>query len=218
MTYSVSVTVLEKFRRVMAGLTSFDTEEALLDAITGKFQATEKVIIGRAYHSIIEKCELTEPAEVTYEGITFTADQVAPALWYKQQHPHMVAEVPTKKLYHSRYFDVMVTGRADLIEGLFVRDAKTKFMSPSAKEYIDSYQWRFYLDMLNSPAFYYDVFEVQNFQYIKNGRLPDVEFIPYEPLECLPYEGMVEDLNTLVTDFGRYMTARNFTHLLKQLN
>jgi hypothetical protein len=72
--------------------------------------------------------------------------------------------------------------------------------------------------MLNSPAFYYDVFEVQNFQYIKNGRLPDVEFIPYEPLECLPYEGMVEDLNTLVTDFARYMTARNFTHLLKQLN
>lgn len=202
----------------MAGLTSFDTEEALLDAITGKFQATEQVIIGRAYHSIIEKCELTEPAELTFEGITFTADQVAPAITYKREHPHMIAEVPTKKLYHGKYFDVLVTGRADALEGLYVRDAKAKFRAPSVKEYMDSYQWRFYLDMFNSPAFYYDVFEIENYTNIKNGRLPEVTITAYEPLECLPYEGMIEDLNTHVTDFARYMTARNFTHLLKQLN
>jgi hypothetical protein len=218
MTYSVSVTVLEKFRRFMAGTTSFDTEQSLLDAITGKFQPTEKVIIGRAFHSIIEKCELTEPAEVTYEGITFSPDQVAVALEYKKAHPHMVAEVPTKKLYQSKYFDVLVTGRADIVEGQFIRDAKAKFMAPTAQEYINSSQWKFYLDMFNSPAFYYDVFEIQNFRYIANNRIPDVNIIPYEPLECLAYEGMREELDTLITVFTRYMTVREYTHLLKQIN
>lgn len=215
MTYAVSVTVLEKFRRFMVGLTSFDTEQSLLDAITGKFQPTEKVIIGRAFHAILEKCELQEPAEVTYEGITFSPEQMAVALDYKKEHPHMVSEVPTKKLYTSKYFDILVTGRADIVEGQFIRDAKSKFMAPSVKEYIDSSQWKFYLDMFNSPAFYYDLFEIQNFRYIVNGRLPDVTIQPYEPLECLPYMGMKDDLNTLVTDFARYMTIKEYTNLLR---
>jgi hypothetical protein len=163
-------------------------------------------------------CGNGEDGEWTYEGITFSAEQVAPALWYKEQHPHMISEVPSKKLYLNKYFDVLVSGRADVIEGQFVRDAKAKFRSPTVKEYADSYQWRFYLDMFNSPAFYYDVFEIQNYRYLVNNRLPDVDIIPYEPIECLPYEGMIEDLNTLVTDFARFMTIQNYTHLLKQYN
>lgn len=218
MVYRVSVSVLEKFRRFREGLTQFDTEEALLDAITGKFIGNDKTKIGGAFHKIIEKYNREfVTGELYSEGIFFTQDQAQVAVNYKNEHPKMISEVSIFKKYDAGDFIIQVSGRADGVEGICIRDAKTKFSPPSATEYYNSYQWRFYLDMFQLPVFYYDLFEVTNYSGIYNDRIPGAVIVPYEPFECLAYDRMAEDVHQLVLDFAQYIRIKNFTHLLKQV-
>ncbi|MEA5110404.1 hypothetical protein SDC9_37002 [bioreactor metagenome] len=218
MVYRVSVSVLEKFRRFREGLTQFDTEEALLDAITGKFIGNDKTRIGGAFHKIIEKYNREfVSGELFTDGIYFSQEQAQVAVNYKNEHPNMVPEVPIFKKYDAGDLIIQVSARADGVEGLCIRDAKTKFSPPSAIEYINSFQWRFYLDMFQVPVFYYDLFEICNYTGIYNNRLPGVVIVPYEPLECLAYDRLAEDVHQLVRDFAEYIRIKNFTHLLKQV-
>jgi hypothetical protein len=218
MTYRVSVSVLEKFRRFREGLTQYDTEGALLDAITGKFEGNDKTMIGGAFHKIIEKYNRDfVSGELFTDGIFFSQDQAQVAVNYRNEHKKMIKEVSISKNYDAGNIIIQVSARADGVEGLCIRDAKTKFSPPSATEYFNSYQWRFYLDMFQVPVFYYDLFEITNYTGIYNNRLPGVVIVPYEPFECLAYEHMAEDVNQLVRDFAQYIRIKNFTHLLKQV-
>lgn len=217
-TYRVSVSILEKFRRFREGLTQYDTEEALLDAITGKFIGNDKTKIGGAFHKIIEKYNRNfVSGELYSDGIFFSQDQAQVAVNYKNEHPEMVPEVPIFKKYDAGDIIIQVSARADGVEGLRIRDAKTKFSPPLPTEYYNSFQWRFYLDMFEVPVFYYDLFEVTNYTGIYNDRLPGVTIIPYEPFECLAYEHLAEDVHQLVRDFAQFIQIKNYIHLLKRV-
>lgn len=218
MVYRVSVSVLEKFRRFREGLTQYDTEEALLDAITGKFIGNDKTQIGGAFHKIIEKYNRDfVSGELFTDGIYFSQDQAQVAVNYRNEHKKMIKEVPILKKYDAGKIIIQVSARADGVEGLCIRDAKTKFSPPSPTEYYNSYQWRFYLDMFQVPVFAYDLFEVVNYTGIYNNRLPGVTFEPYEPFECLAYDHLSDDVHQLVRDFAEFIQIKNYIHLLKQV-
>jgi hypothetical protein len=218
--YRVSVTTIEKFRRFMVGLTSFDTEEALLECIKGVFKGTPKTSFGGAYHIIIEgqskPCVLTKSQ---YAGdYVFTEKQAAPALEYRKAHPSMVHEMNVRKVYETTYMPIQVTGRVDAVEGLSVRDAKCKFRAPDWEEYIDSCQWKFYLDMLDAEIFCYDVFEIKGFKeddYCKNHLFPDVQVLGPETLECIRFAGMEHQLTNLLNLFMGYVVNRDLFQYLK---
>lgn len=202
----------------MTSASPYDTEEALIKSIKGIFLGNDKTKTGEAFHSLIEG-EYTQDGKYCYaKGIAFTKEQAQPAFDFKQQHLRMIHEVPVRRLYQVGRHAIQMSGRVDGLEGIVVRDTKTKFRSIVWQEYLDSLQWRFYLHMLGLDQFYYDVFEVCGFDQLQPGGisyLPDVTILPAESLKCESYPDMYNDCMYWLTEFMGYIHFRNFYHLLK---
>jgi hypothetical protein len=86
--FRISVTTLEKFRRYMAGVSAFDTEESLIESIKGIFKGNDKTRFGNAYHELIEG-KYVCPDQDLYQvgGHHFSAAQARPAVAYKMNQP-----------------------------------------------------------------------------------------------------------------------------------
>lgn len=204
----------------MNEVSSFDTEEALIETIRGIFIGNDKTRVGGAYHSIIEGKYRFDAAKGLYhaDDIIFTAEQALPAREFKRAHAGMIHEVLIRKIYHVRDKRILVSGRVDGLEGASIRDTKCKFRDPDFGEYLDSYQWRFYLDMLELDSFFYDLFEVRGFEALQGNApyfLPDVEFLPAEALYCHRLDYLHESCLQLLQEFMDYIEAKNFYHYLK---
>ncbi len=210
--------MIEKFRRFMTEASPYDTEEALIETIKGIFLGNDKTKTGAAFHKLIEGDYKRQDDLYIADNIAFLPDQAEPALDFKNEHPLMVHEVNIKKDYIIGPYSIRVTGRVDGLEGINIHDSKTKFRSIKYQEYIDSYQWRFYEDILDLDNCFYDLFEVIGFEDLRGStpyKLPGVFFIPHEPLQCVRYADLEQDCIRLLTEFMNYIDTRNFYHLLK---
>ncbi|MBS4060284.1 MAG: hypothetical protein KG029_07800 [Bacteroidetes bacterium] len=214
--YRIAVTTLEKFRRMVDNVSDWDTEQSLIESLTGKFTGNDKTRLGNAFHKIIE-LPFTLNGSLTVEGITFTPEQAQPAIDYRNAHPHMIHEVPAKKIYHTKHMEFTVSGRADGVEGLEIRDAKCKFSYPGWGEYYTSYQWRFYLDMFEAHTFWYDVFEVRGYKGTDPSGRFEGQIVPHEPFPCMRYEMLANDVQNLAEEFAHFMTIKNYTNLLTKI-
>jgi len=220
--YRISVTTIEKFRRYLTEASPYDTEESLLQSITGVFTGNDKTRTGSCCHKIIE-----QEAYVTDGGliaradgvqIFFTDEQAAPFVEFKRQHPLMIHEVPASKVYLTGIGPVLVSARIDGVEGQQIQDTKTKFRDFNLREYADSYQWRYYLDMLGIDLFHYDIFEVRGFEALSGPQpyqLPGVEFLDPVRLECARYQYMADDCRLMLQEFLTYIELRNLWKHLK---
>lgn len=231
--YKISVTTLEKFRRYMNEASAYDTEEALIESIKGTFKGNDKTNFGGAYHKIIEGDFIKQNKIVIADNICFNLNQAKPALQYRFNHPVVANEIPIEKVYSiATYPDVLIKGKVDIIVGLNVRDVKCKFKYVDTREYTESCQWKFYLDMLQARNFFYDIFEVKGFngfvspnmfyeRFNSDERAPlivsdEVEIIGHDPLECVAYPGMLEEIQSIIVDFFDFVESRNLFKYLKQ--
>jgi hypothetical protein len=222
--YRISVTTLEKFRRYMCEESSFDSEASLIESIKGLFTGNDKTKFGGAYHELIEGKYQYAGGLFKSGDFIFSKEQAEPALYYREQHPLMVHEMTISKVYDTLYWPIQVGGRLDGIEGIEIRDIKTKFRAFSVEEYLDSCQWKFYLDIQDLEVFWYDVFEVKGFDGLPNLSKQKfysvydekkIKIIPHPAIHCLRYEGMDHDLISLINSFLEYMHNRNLLTYLK---
>jgi len=225
--YRISVTTLEKFRRYMADTSSYDTEAALIETLSGTFEGNDKTKTGSAFHKIIEDPSSATPVKkdnklwLVSENIAFPSACAEKALSFRNQHPLLVYEIPVGKIYRTKKYEVKVTGRIDSIEGKHIRDAKTKYRAPSdLTDYTDSCQWMFYLDIIGLKVFHFDIFEVKRFKELKAAEdgicyLEGIDIVYHDPITCLAYLTMNEYLHYLVEQFMIYIEFRNLFHLLK---
>lgn len=227
----ISVTTLEKFRRYMCEASPFDTEESLLESLRGEFTGNDKTKTGGAFHQIIEGDYTRREDNLIYvksekdkTEFLFHPDQAEPALQYRKDHPFMVHEMKVSKVYQTSRTEIQVTGRVDGAEGLAIRDAKTKFRPFTVSDYLNSFQWRYYLDMLDSEVFYYDIFEVVGFPGLPTDfmgvPLPpphkiECDIIGHPEIQCLAYRDMHYDIVDLLELFLSYLENREIMHLLK---
>jgi hypothetical protein len=209
----------------MAGVSSFDTEEALIESIKGIFKGNDKTRFGGAYHELIEgKSSCPLPDQYQCGSYIFSKTQAMPAMIYRLDHPLMVHEMNVSAIFKTKYFYIQVSGRVDGIEGAHVRDAKTKFRDIDTREYMDSFQWRYYMHMTGLGHFFYDVFQVDGFdQVLKQNPLIDPAVMFQYPIRvqdpveihCERYDGMVHELTSLLNDFLDYIHSRNLLQFLK---
>lgn len=208
----------------MVGASAYDTEAALIDKIKGKFEGNDKTRTGSAFHKLIEgvyaDVDGIHFAEADGYTFAFTAKQAKPALDYRAQHPRMAHELDVQRIYHTAFGPIQVTGRVDVIEGMAVRDIKTKYRPVDSSEYVDSIQWKFYCDMLGAPEFYYDVFEVKGFPTaLPNApviHLPkEVEIVPFDPIHCLAYDGITAECYSTLNLFLEWVHTRDLFSNLK---
>ena len=63
-------------------------------------------------------------------------------------------------------------GVLDIIDGFTIRDIKTKYSEPNDSDYINSAQWKFYMEMFGADTFHFDLFVFDGYKKEKawNGR------------------------------------------------
>lgn len=217
----ISPTLIEKFRRCSVGMTPYDTEQAFIDTLTGVFTGNDKTKVGSAYHAIIEG-----RSSISFKGvhvlleeegvnILFHPNQVEPAYKYAKEHRGGLFETPIYGTYESKYGLIQVHGRVDCQEGVNVRDTKVTFRSPDMQSYSDSYQWRYYLDILNRPTsmFFYDFFQVHKFKELPLTFEEIFEQLPSLPLS--PYDRMHDDCVSMLNDCLDYIYKKGLQGHLK---
>lgn len=106
-----------------------------------------------------------------------------------------------------------------MVNGVEIRDIKTKYSYPTDADYINSCQWRFYLQLFNLDVFHFDLFIFEGYDKDKHGY--DVRGLPlkrYEPaITCYRYDGMEQDNMNLLHSFLEWVEYRNLTkYLLKE--
>lgn len=239
----IRVTTIEAFRKYMeqSEYANFEiTEQSVIDSITGVFDGNSYTKIGQAFHKIVEEgtpqCEKIEAGERTFfyygkeqkepvpcgrifdiEGnkVILDVPQCKVALAYRNEHPDAFHEIRPYK----DFGDAIITGCADMIDGVEIRDIKTKYSYPSDADYINSCQWRFYLQLFNADVFHFDLFIFEGYDKDKHGY--DVRGLPlkrYEPsITCYRYDGMEQDNINLLHSFLEWAEYRNLTkYLLKE--
>lgn len=235
----VRVTLLESFRRYICGAYSYVTEQSVIDSITQKFEGNDYTRIGTAFHSIVEtgkpKFEKVKAGErhFTYYGkdkaepvpvgrkfsleggdVILDVNQCKVALDYRNEHSNAFHEVREYK----DYGNVVVTGCADMIDGCEIRDIKTKYSSVCDADYIDSCQWRFYLELFEADTFHFDLFVFNG--YDKDKHKGDVRGLPlnrYEPaITCHRYPQMEQENKALLESFIQWAEYRGLMKYLPE--
>lgn len=237
----IRVTTIEAFRRYIQQ-SEYDnyeiTEQSVIDNITQEFTGNEYTRIGTAFHSIVEtgrpQCAKVEPGtrkflyygreqtEPVPAGRSFDIDgnnvildvpQCRTALDYRNEHEGAFHEVRMFK----DYGEAIVTGKADMIDGLEIRDIKTKFSTPRDTEYTKSCQWRYYLDLFGADTFHYDLFIFDGYNIDRHGY--DVRGLPLQrhtpPITCYRYDTLTEDNKFLLQMFLDWINEKKLTKYFK---
>lgn len=139
--------------------------------------------------------------------------QVGVAAEYAGLYPQALHEVRVEKDYNG----ATVTGCADIIDGLTIRDIKTKFSGNiSDEDYRDSAQWRFYLSLFDLDEFHFDLFAFEG--YLQSKHYNDVrglDVVQRTPsITCYRYPRMDDDNAGLV---DRFMEWAELRHLVPYL-
>lgn len=220
---NIRVTQLEKFRRFICEVSEFETEESLIETLTEKFEGNEYTRIGTAFHKIVEcgcSCislfkESNPLVRIDAFNVIFNQSQIDTALAYKESIKCCFHEIRTYKTYNINGIDLNISGCADVILGNQIRDIKTKYSYlKSITDYTDSIQWKLYCDIFELPEFYFDFFEFKGYDKEKHGYdVSGLTLVKHEPINCLEYSGMQNDINALLTEFVEFIKFRKIEHL-----
>lgn len=215
--YTIRVTAIEAFRQFLycqdEDNEAWVNEPNVINTVMGIESTNVKADFGTAGHSIIENA----PAFRTETGykvdkFVFTEAQVAPLMAFRADHPLMTREIPLAKLYTTPFFDLIITGTCDHLEGNIVRDTKFKFGNFDVADFLDSVQWKLYLDMLGLNYFVYDFFKVSGFD-----KLSDMAGSKIGKCESMPvqaYFGMDKDIQSILYDFAEWITFKKLQQYL----
>lgn len=216
--FKIRATILEKFRRFIQEVSDYETEESLMETLTGKFTGNEYTRIGTAFHKIVELGNIFGfENNVFIEGnlIKFNQSQVDIALAYKESIKGCFHEIRAQKVYSINGAEIIVSGGADVVLGNQIRDIKTKYSYfKGIADYTNSVQWKLYCDIFEVPEFFFDIFEFQGYQKDKHGYdVSGLTLKKHDPIPCLIYSGMQSDIEILLGQFIDFLRFRNLEHL-----
>lgn len=127
------------------------TAEDLCKRIMRTGEVNDKMLMGTAFHSILESPPASLIDKVERDGFVFLVDCDAEVMFPQ------VREIRASKKYRVDGVDVTLSGGCDGITGVVVSDHKLTF-NPNPENYTESYQWRAYLDIFNADVFEYVIY------------------------------------------------------------
>ena len=160
--------------------------------------ANEKMLAGTAFHEFMETIPSGEFDSFQQDGHTFVFDcSVDVAL-------PQISEIRTSK----QYGNLTVTGKCDGLSGLTISDYKLIIgHAIDGEQYMESYQWRYYLDLFEANIFRYIVFEAREME----GESPDSSYYKITDVHTLlqyRYPGLRDDCERLAKEFSETMRER----------
>lgn len=201
----ISTTTLESFRLFMQPDQEWMAEEDLIATIRGEFKPTHNVLLGMAFHSIIETPEkFKTDGGYICQGYALGNDIMEPALALFDRKGVFEAKA-TKE-----YGDCTVVAKSDYMRGSLIMETKTTLSTFDFDKYAASCQWRFMLDLFEASQVTYNVFCL--FEDAKGI----IELKSIETFNLYPYPGLRGDCEDLVRRFKEYVTAKGLDGLLRE--
>ncbi|MCW3111324.1 MAG: hypothetical protein JWQ09_5830 [Segetibacter sp.] len=211
------VTAIESFRMFLYGQTEanerYINEANVIGTIKGEERFNIKADYGTSGHCIIESpARYKTNTGYQVDDFIFSDTQAIPMLNFRTDHPLMTREIALTKLYHTRHFDLVITGTCDHLEGLHVRDTKFKFSSFDVADFMSSIQWKLYLDMIGLDTFFFDFFSVSGFDKMEDmakSRIAECESMPLRR-----YAGMDTDIQSVLEEFAEFVVFKGLESYL----
>lgn len=211
------VTLIEAFRQFLYCEDNEDTpwinEPNVINTVRGIESSNVKADFGTSGHNIIENA-LMYKTDTGYKvkDFVFTDAQAWPLIKYRNKYPLMVREVCVSKVYRLRSCDLIITGHIDGLNGTHVHDNKFKFSSFDALDFIESYQWRMYLDMIGLDTFVYDFFNVTGFSEMAD--CPKAKISDCESMVVKRYPEMQQEIYSMLEEFMDWITFKGLEQYL----
>jgi len=146
----ISATDIDSLRYYMADEDGDLTE--LLARFRRELPPTDAMLAGTALHDALEHCELGDHGELTAKGFTF----------YFQCNGEIdipaIREVKATRNYQIDGCLVTLVGKVDGIHGKRIDDHKLTSRY-DAEKFLNSMQWRVYLDVFGADEFRWNIFE-----------------------------------------------------------
>lgn len=185
----VRVTQLDAFR---IWQTTEDLDmDWLLPRILGTQPETIEMAAGTALHQALETLSFCN------DYATNEVDTVSSGDYRFDFNCQAEIVVPTIKEseFAKQYGDIMVTGHVDGLIGNMVIDYKTTKQFDWDR-YMESYQWRFYLDMSGCNQFLYQIFVIKPF-----GPEKCFSIVDSHKIKQFRYPELHQDCEQLVRDY-----------------
>lgn len=188
-----SATDIDAFRRYR------DNEDGDLQELLNQFwrrtEPTEAMRAGTALHTALENVGDGEFTQLTAEGYTFDFEAAA------EVDLPAIRECKATREYVIGECLVTLVGKVDAIHGRRIDDHKfTARFDP--ERFLDSFQWRIYLDVFGADEFRWNVFEGKEVAP-KHYTIQAVH-----PLTMYRYPGMGDDIERELAQFVGF--ARQF--------
>lgn len=189
MNLRVSATDIDAYRRYRAD------EDMTLDEFVAQmrreFEPTPAMAAGTALHKALELAEPGDFATLKANGHTFTVETIA-----RLDLPD-IREAKATKDYQVGPITVTLVGKVDAAVGNRIDDHKltSRF---DAERFLNSYQWRLYLEIFSADIFRWNVFE---------GRETEPcnwTIFAFHPLVTYRYPKMGEDVEREVGLFAEF--------------
>lgn len=190
----MSVTELESFR-YWKGKDDPDTAELIAD-LSRKLEPTPQMEAGQALAKFFETTKEGEVYAHDVDGWTFDFGALD-----HEFHVPPFREVKGEKLYETPSGPVTLVGKVDGLDAKVVHDEKLTERW-DAEKYLDSLQWRAYLDMFGADKFVYDVFvaKYEKRDGVIVGKV--VEIKDYQPFPLYRYPRIALDVRAAVVELA----------------
>lgn len=185
----VSTTEIDMLRRF------YDEEESDLADLVRQLRhlmpSTEAMEAGSALHKALETADHGEHKGFMQDGFTFSFETDV-----EIQLP-AIREMKATSVFEIEDTSVTLVGKVDAIHGRKIYDHKftARF---DADRYLDSYQWRIYLELFGADAFQWNIFVALE-SAPKNYLIRD-----FHDLTMHRYPGMRDDVERAVANFVRF--------------
>jgi hypothetical protein len=188
----VSVTELDSFRRWQGD------EEADLETLLRQLRKQEPpsraMLAGIALHKALEQAEPGDVLAFNQDGFRFKfVTNIELALTEFR-------EIKAEKVYIVDGYPVTVVGKIDHMQGKRIDDHKSTARF-DAERFLDSYQWRYYLDIFGADVFQWNVFEMAE------DDPEEFTVFAFHPLRQYRYAAMHEDCLALLRAFLSFARA-----------
>ena len=164
----------------------------LLTRLLGKEAPSDVMLAGTAFHSALEHAS---------EGVL---DTLAFGDYRFDFNCDAEVQIPTLKELEitKQYGDLLVTGHVDGLIGKEITDYKTTGQFDPDR-YMESYQWRYYLDMCDCDRFRWQVFVISEF-----GPPCCYEVKQIHQLAQVRYPGMDQDCARLAQEYYEFASQQ----------
>jgi len=190
----MAVTDLETFRYWKAN------EESTMDDLIARLTHREVTVQMRAGGALAKVIEDAAGAQVELDSVVrdgfefvFDCDAELPA--------EAVRELRAERMVTTPYGDVRLVARCDMLNGLTVRDQKLTERW-DAEKYLDSLQWRAYLDIFDADAFVYDVFEATYEKGKPEDTVTRIKVTGFNRMTFYRYPDMRKDVESAVCELA----------------